>query len=178
MAGGDRVGLKAHNMNRTSSLRNPSQGWDRFFSDETHDKGLRRITVNQGALVETLIQLSNFRQYAMAESLLRACTREQLQALLDIAKRAFSTRLTYSLEKQFKRTGDAANKVKGALIVELMKILNTWCMEGNRSAVRCVLMELAPEEISALARMSELDREVYSMLHEYGLPYESSPCKC
>jgi len=132
--------------------------------------------VNQGALVETLIQLSNFRQYAMAEPLLKACTREQLQALLEVSERAFSKRLTYSLEKQIKRIGDSADKVKGVMLAELMKILNTWCMEGHRSAIRSVLMELASGEVTALARMSELDREVYSMLHEYGLPYESSPC--
>ena len=132
--------------------------------------------MNQGALVETLIQLSNFRQYTMAESLLRACAREQLQALLDVAERAFSKRLTYSLERQLKRIGDSADRVKGVLLAELMKILNTWCMEGHRSAIRCVLMELTLEELTALAQMHELDREVYSMLHEYGLPYESSPC--
>lgn len=133
--------------------------------------------MNQGALVETLIQLSNLRQYAMAESMLRTCTRQQLQALLDVAERAFSKRLTYSLEKQFKRIGDSADKVKGVLLAELMKILNTWCMEGHRSAIRCVLMELTLDEIDALARMSELDREVYSMLHEYGLPFEPSLCR-
>ena len=113
----------------------------------------------------------------MAESMLRTCTRQQLQALLDVAERAFSKRLTYSLEKQFKRIGDSADKVKGVLLAELMKILNTWCMEGHRSAIRCVLMELTLDEIDALARMSELDREVYSMLHEYGLPFEPSLCR-
>lgn len=164
-------------MNRTSSLRNPSQGWGGFFFDQNQDKGLRRITVNQGALVETLIQLSNFRQYTMAESLLRACTREQLQALLDVAERAFSNRLIYALEKQLKRVGGSAEKVKGVLLAELMKILNTWCMEGHRSAIRCVVMELTLDEILALARMSELDRELHSMLHEYGLPYETALCR-
>jgi hypothetical protein len=134
--------------------------------------------VNQGALVETLIQLSNFRQYTMAESLLAACTREHMQALLGVAERAFSQRLTYSLEKQLKRVGESTDKVKGVLLVELMRILNAWCMEGHRSAIRCVLMELKPGEITALARLPELDREIYSMLHEYGLPYESSPCQC
>ncbi|RUL75235.1 hypothetical protein [Dyella choica] len=134
--------------------------------------------MNQGALVETLIQLSNLRQYGMAESLLRACTRAQLQALLEVAERAFSQRLTYSLEKQLKRIGDATDKVKGVMLAELMKILNAWCMEGHRSAIRCALMELSSEEIAALARMSDLDKEVYSLLHEYGLPYELSPCTC
>lgn len=161
-------------MNRTSSLRNPPQGRDGFFFDENQDKGLRRITVNQGALVETLIQLSNFRQYAMAESLLAACTHEQLHMLLDVAERAFSQRLTYSLEKQCRRAGDSTGRVKGILTVELMKILNAWCVEGHRSAIRCVLMELKLDDVLALARLPELDREVYSMLHEYGLPYESS----
>jgi hypothetical protein len=162
-------------MNRTSSLRNPPQGQAGFFPYEAQDKGLRRITVNQGALVETLIQLSNFRQYTMAESLLAACTREQLQALLDIAERAFSDRLTYSLEKRYKRVGDSPDKVKSVLLAELMKILNTWCMEGHRSAIRSVLMELNLAETMALGHMTELDREVHSMMHEYGLPYESSP---
>lgn len=163
-------------MNRASSLRNPSQGWDGFFCNETLDKGLRRITVNQGALVETLIQLSSFRQYTMAEALLAACTCEQLQALLEVAERAFSQRLTYSLEKQLKRVGESGGKTKGVLLAELTKILNAWCMEGHRSAIRCVLMELKPADITALARVPDLDREVHSMLHEYGLPYESSHC--
>lgn len=132
--------------------------------------------MNQGAIVETLIQLSSFRQYAMAEALLAACNGEQLKALLDVAERAFSQRLTYSLEKQFKRTGEPGSKIKGILLAELMKILNTWCMEGHRSAIRCVLMELSSPDIASLARISELDREVHSMLHEYGLPYEPSPC--
>lgn len=132
--------------------------------------------MNQGAIVETLIQLSSFRQYTMAEALLAACTGEQLKALLDVAERAFSQRLTYSLEKQFKRTGESGGRIKGVLLAELMKILNTWCMEGHRSAVRCVLMELSFADIASLACMPELDREVHSMLHEYGLPYESSTC--
>ena len=131
--------------------------------------------MNQGALVETLIQLSSFRQYTMAESLLKACTREQLLALLSVAERAFSKRLTYSLEKQLKRVGDSTDKVKGVLLAELMRVLNTWCMEGHRSAVRSVLMELNLTETLALGQMTDLDREVHSMLHEYGLPYEPSP---
>lgn len=132
--------------------------------------------MNHGALVETLIQLSNFRQYAMAESLMAACTREQLQMLLDVAGRAFSQRLTYSLEKQCKRMVESTSKVKGVLLAELMKILNAWCMEGHRSAIRSVLMELRMEEVVALGRIPELDREVHSMLHEYGLPFELSSC--
>ena len=134
--------------------------------------------MNQGALVETLIQLSNFRQYAMAESLLAACARDQLEALLDVADRAFSRRLAYSLEKQYKRSGDLADHAKGVLFVKLTKILNAWCVEGHRSAIRCVLMELKPGELTTLARMPELDREIYSMLHEYGLPYELPRCHC
>ena len=133
--------------------------------------------MNQGALVETLIQLSNFRQYAMAESLLKVCPREQLQALLGVAERAFSQRLTYLLEKQHKRAGDPADKLKDLPLIELMKTMNTWCVEGHRSAIRCVLVDLTLDGITALACMSELDREVHSMLHEYGLPYESALCR-
>jgi hypothetical protein len=131
--------------------------------------------VNQGALVETLIQLSNFRQYTMAESLLAACSREQLEALLGVAERAFSMRLTYSLEKQLPRSRQGTERKY--VLAELMKILNAWCAEGHRSAIRCVLMELAYDEVVALGCMPELDREVHSMLHEYGLPYELSSCQ-
>lgn len=130
--------------------------------------------MNQGALVETLIQLSNFRQYTMAESLLAACSREQLEALLGVAERAFSRRLTYSLEKQLSRSKAVEGK---HVLSELMKILNAWCAEGHRSAIRCVLMELRHAEVTALGRMPELDREVHSMLHEYGLPYELPSCQ-
>jgi hypothetical protein len=146
---------------------------------ETHgNNGLGQIDVNQGALVETLIQLSDFRQYDKAESLLAACTREQLEQLHAISDRAFSKRLTYSLEKQLKRSRDGTSKVRGLLLIKLMKILNAWCMEGHRSAIRCVLGSLNIDELLMLAGVAELDREVYSMLREFELLYEPAPCDC
>lgn len=123
--------------------------------------------MNQGALIETLIQLSNFRQYAMAESLLAACTRDQLELLLEVADRAFSSRLTYSLEKQLKRSLGSVYKPKGTLLAELVMIFNAWCAEGHRSAVRSVLGELKRDYLANLAIWPELDREVYSMLREF-----------
>lgn len=136
------------------------------------------MTVNRSALVETFIQLSNFRQYAMAESLLATCTREQVESLLGIADRAFSQRLIYSLEKQLKRGSEAMNKSKSELAVELIKICNVWCKEGHRSAIRCVLMELKAGELTTLSHMPGLDGEVYSMLREYDSPGESISVGC
>lgn len=134
--------------------------------------------MNQSALVETLIHLSDFRQYDKAESLLAACTREQLEQLHTISDRAFSRRLTYSLEKQLKRSSNGTNKVRGLLLVKLMKILNAWCMEGHRAAIRCVLVAMKSDELMMLASLSELDREVYSMLREFEPLYEPIPCDC
>lgn len=126
--------------------------------------------MNQGVLVETLIQLSDFRQYDMAESILAACEREQLEQLLPISDRAFSKRFIYSLEKQLKRSREATVfKAKRSLLVALIRILNTWCAEGRRSAIRCVLGEMKEGELLALGQQTELDREVYSMLREYAL---------
>jgi hypothetical protein len=141
------------------------------------DNGLGRITVNQGALVETLIQLSDFRQYDMAESLLAACERNQLEQLLLISDRAFSRRLTYSLEKQIKRAGEANYRPKSTLLAELVNIFNIWCAEGHRSAIRSVLGELNNECVNKLAQLDELDREVYSMLREFDRP-EASMASC
>lgn len=134
--------------------------------------------MNQGALVETLIQLSDFRQYDKAESLFAACTREQLEQLHAISDRAFSKRLTYSLEKQLKRSRDGTSRVKGLLLIKLMKILNAWCMEGHRSAIRCVLGTLKNDELLMLAGVPELDREVYSMLREFEAIYQPMSCGC
>ncbi|GFZ87995.1 hypothetical protein [Dyella caseinilytica] len=134
--------------------------------------------MNQSALVETLIQLSDFRQYDKAESLLTACTREQLEQLHTISDRAFSRRLTYSLEKQLKRSINGTSKVKGLLLIKLMKILNAWCMEGHRPAIRCVLCAMKSDELLTLASVPELDREVYSMLREFEAVYEPTPCDC
>jgi hypothetical protein len=136
------------------------------------------MAVNQSALVETLIQLSDFRQYDKAESLLAACTREQLEQLHAIADRAFSQRLTYSLEKQLKRSSNGINKVKGLPLIKLMRILNAWCMEGHRAAIRCVLGAMKNDELLMLASLSDLDREVYSMLREFEPLYEPTPCDC
>jgi len=134
--------------------------------------------VNRSALVETFIQLSNFRQYAMAESLLATCTREQLESLLSVADRAFSQRLIYSLEKQLKHGTEVMSKSKSELVVELIKICNIWCKEGRRSAIRCVLMELKAGELETLSNMPGLDGEVYSMLREYDSPDESISLRC
>lgn len=123
--------------------------------------------MNQGALVETLIQLSDFRQYDMAESMLATCEKEQLRQLLVVSDRAFSPRLTYALEKQWQRSQDVAYKVKKSSFVVLVGILNTWCAEGRRSAIRCVLGEMQERDLAALVQQNNLDREVYSMLYEY-----------
>lgn len=123
--------------------------------------------MNEGALVETLIQLSDFRQYGMAESMLAACDQEQLRQLLIVSDRAFSARLTYSLEKQWQRSQDAAYKVKKSSLKTLVNILNRWCAEGRRSAIRCVLGEMHVTDLAVLMQQDSLDREVYSMLREY-----------
>jgi hypothetical protein len=163
---------------RTSSLRGRPARQGVFCPNTNANNGLGRITVNQGALVETLIQLSDFRQYDKAEWLLAACTREQLEQLHAISDRAFSRRLTYSLEKQLKRGSDGANKVKILLLVKLMKILNAWCIEGHRMAIRSVLVAMENDELLTLASLSELDREVYSMLREFITLHEPTPCNC
>ncbi|GLQ45898.1 hypothetical protein GCM10007862_09490 [Dyella lipolytica] len=137
------------------------------------------MTVNQGALVETLIQLSDFRQYGMAESLLAACERAQLEQLLLISDRAFNQRLVYSLERQLKRSREATYKPRGSLLAVLVGIFNRWCNEGHRPAIRCVSGELKRECLAALMRLPELDREVYSMMREFSLPEESTTsCGC
>lgn len=140
-----------------------------FARSRLERNGLRRFTLNQGALVEMLIQLSDFRQYDMAESMLATCEREQLHQLLIVADRAFSARFTYSLEKQWHRSQDAAYKTKKSSMAVLISILNTWCTEGRRSAIRCVVGEMRESELEELAQQDSLDREVYSMLREYML---------
>jgi hypothetical protein len=123
--------------------------------------------LNQSALLETLIQLSNFRQYDRAESVLATCEMEQLRQLLIVSDRAFSARLTYSLEKQWQRSQDAAYKGRKSPLKALVIILNTWCAEGRRSAVRCVLSEMQESDLAVLMQQASLDREIYSMLREY-----------
>ena len=135
--------------------------------DRLDGNGLRRLTLNQGALVETLIQLSDFRQYDMAELVLATCEREQLHQLLIVSDRAFSARLTYSLEKQWQRSQDTTYKAKKSPLTTLVGILNTWCAEGRRSAVRSVVGEMRKNDLVTLMQQDSLDREVYSMLHEY-----------
>jgi hypothetical protein len=138
-----------------------------FAMDRLDIKGLRRFTLNQGTLVETLIQLSEFRQYEMAESVLVTCDKEQLSQLLTVSDRAFSARLTYSLEKQWQRSQHAAYEVKKSPLTALVNIVNTWCAEGRRTAIRCVAGQMREIDLLALMQQDTLDREVYSMLREY-----------
>jgi hypothetical protein len=59
-----------------------------------------------------------------------------------------------------------------------MKILNAWCIEGHRAAIRCVLGAMKNNELLMLASLSDLDREIYSMLREFEPLYEPTPCDC
>jgi hypothetical protein len=145
-----------------------------FAVDRIDSNGLRRLTLNQSALMETLIQLSNSRQYDMAESMLATCDMEQLRQLLIVAGRAFSTRMTYSLEKQWRRSQETTYKAKKSCLKTLVNIFNTWCAEGRRSAIRSVLGEMQGSDLAALILQDSLDREIYSMLREYVVPPEQT----
>jgi len=113
-------------------------------------------------MAETLRQLFDAGQYRMAEWFIDHCGRRQLEELVGTPGVPITVRIDYIVKKRLQKRSFLD---QGCDPVEaLPSVLNMWCREGRRSAVRLVLGELDQPEIEVLSRHPELDYEVVSML--------------
>ncbi|HEY9130360.1 MAG TPA: hypothetical protein VIM98_01280 [Dyella sp.] len=116
-------------------------------------------------MAETLRQLFDAGQYRVADWFIDHCGRHQLEELVETPGAPITLRIDYVVKKRLqRRTG---GELAADIVDALPYVLNMWCREGRRSAVRQVLCELDGLEIDALARRSDLDPEVASMLYEF-----------
>lgn len=116
-------------------------------------------------MAETLRQLFNAGQYRVADWFIDHCGKRQLEELVGSPGAPITLRIDYVVKKRLQRRsgGEAVANIVDALPY----VLNMWCREGRRSAVRLVLCELDRSEVYALAGRADLDPEVASMLYEF-----------
>ncbi|BDU21029.1 hypothetical protein [Dyella sp. GSA-30] len=120
-------------------------------------------------LAETLRQLFDAKQYRVADWFIDHCGRGQLEELVQAHGTAIAMRIDYVVKRRLQRR--STSESAGDLVEALPYVLNLWCREGRRSAVRYVLKELDEPEVDALARRPDLDSEVVSMLREFRVNY-------
>jgi hypothetical protein len=120
---------------------------------------------NVHVMAETLRQLFSAGQYRVAEWFIDHCGRSQLEELVHDASAAITLRIDYVVKKRLQRR--SCSEASTDIIGVLPYVLNLWCREGRRSAVRVVLAELDNQELCALGHCVDLDPEVASMLREF-----------
>lgn len=116
-------------------------------------------------MAETLRQLFSAGQYRVADWFIDHCGQRQLEELVGSPGAPITLRIDYVVKKRLQRRTVA--ETASNIVDALPYVLNMWCREGRRTAVRQVLCELDRAEVSALARRSDLDSEVASMLYEF-----------
>lgn len=115
------------------------------------------------ALAEAVHQLIAERHQPNADVVLDRCSREVLATLLESQTHVLTGRTRYVVETKLRlRRVDHHTEELPPLKV-LMHVLNTWCIEGWRTAIHRVLAELDAGELAALAALPGLDPEVASM---------------
>ncbi|WP_266157143.1 hypothetical protein [Dyella silvatica] len=118
------------------------------------------------ALAETLRQLFDARQERLAERLIDRCAREALTDLMDSHYQRLPTRIPYLIKQRLNRRSDESEKKTGLFIATLPPVLNTWCNEGRRAAIRSVLRELDDADMIQLSAQPKIDAEVASIVRE------------
>jgi hypothetical protein len=115
------------------------------------------------ALAEAVHQLIAERHQPNADIVLDRCSREVLVTLLESETHVLVGRTRYVVEAKLRlRRVDHHTEELPPLKV-LMHVLNTWCIEGWRTAIHHVLAELDAGELAALAELPGVDPEVASM---------------
>jgi hypothetical protein len=119
------------------------------------------------AMAETLHRLFTTGHGHVADMLLQRCSRGLLEELLVSSKYVLSGRIRYAVEDRLKhRRPNQEDRVVPPLKA-LLHMLNTWCIEGRRTAIRAVLSELSDNELDEMGHMPELEGEVASMMREF-----------
>jgi hypothetical protein len=119
------------------------------------------------ALTEALHQLFSGRQSRTADVLLNRCTRPALERLLASTEYVLEGRIRYAVEDKLRHRKPAQEDRTVPTMRALQHVLNTWCIEGRRAAIRAVLRELDTEELEELAHMPDLESEIASMTREF-----------
>ncbi|WP_243042258.1 hypothetical protein [Dyella sedimenti] len=117
-------------------------------------------------LAEALRQLLEARQEKLAMRLLDQCDRGLVMRLNGLSTTELHARLLCLLKTRLRRRMERGTYGTRSVLLALAGVLNLWCREGRRHAIRCVLREMSDRDRDALMRSGELEVEVASMLRD------------
>lgn len=119
------------------------------------------------AFSQALRQLIEAHQEKAAERLINQCSRAFSRRLLDYPVVAWHPRSTYVVRTRLRRKTELASDAAIDHLMPLVPVLNVWCQEGRRSAVRSVIREMDSSDLRELARKPGLDLEVSTIIREF-----------
>ncbi|WP_130620420.1 hypothetical protein [Dyella amyloliquefaciens] len=104
----------------------------------------------------------------MAERLINQCNRAFSGRLLEYPVVAWHARSSYVVRTRLRRKIETVPDVLAAdTLLPLVSLLNVWCQEGRRSAVRSVVRELNNADLGELSSKIGLDPEVATIIVEF-----------
>lgn len=120
------------------------------------------------AFSQTLRQLIDAHQQKAAERLIGQCSRAFSRRLLDYPVVAWHARSSYVVRSRLRRKVDTVpEELASDTLMPLVSVLNVWCQEGRRSAIRSVVREMVSSDLSELSSKPGLDAEVATMIREF-----------
>jgi len=120
------------------------------------------------AFSQALRRLIEARQEKAAERLIGQCSRSFSARLLEYPVVARHARSSYVVRSRLRRKIDTLSEVLAAdALLPLVPVLNVWCLEGRRSAVRSVVREMDSADLRQLSSKPGLDPEVMTMIREF-----------
>jgi len=115
-----------------------------------------------------LRQLIEAHQEKAAERLINQCSRAFSRRLLEYPVVAWHARSSYVVRTRLRRKIDALpEELAQDTLKPLVSVLNAWCQEGRRSAVRSVVREMNYVDLGELSSKPGLDPEVATIMVEF-----------
>jgi len=120
------------------------------------------------AFSQALRQLIDAHQEKVAERLIAQCNRAFSRRLLEYPVVAWHARSSYVVRSRLRRKVDTVpDELAADTLMPLVSVLNVWCQEGRRSAVRSVVREMDRGDLRELSSKPGLDLEVATMIREF-----------
>lgn len=130
--------------------------------------GEMRESGRLAAFSQALRQLIEAHQDKAAERMVNQCSRAFSRRLLEYPVVAWHPRSSYVVRNRLRRKVEATPEHLAAdALLPLVPVLNVWCQEGRRSAVRSVIREMDGMDLRELAMKPGLDVEIATIIREF-----------
>ncbi|GAB2781649.1 hypothetical protein [Dyella kyungheensis] len=115
-----------------------------------------------------LRELIEAHQDKAAERMIGQCSRAFSRRLLEFPVVAWHARSSYVVRNRLRRKIDTVpDELALDTLLPLVSVLNVWCQEGRRAAVRSVVREMGGADLNELSAKPGLDIEVATMIREF-----------